>query len=303
MVAPKTRLNVKVTFQPNSIFALIDQPALLACMRRYSKQSDIDVERAVQLANDGIMAARNSLPPERRPLTLQHELEARWYSALTQGGLPDYAIYAHPYYVCDLWACWRLYSHKYLRGLLTAPVFANRETFVQRYGSQIHTIVDLGCGLGYSTAALKELLPSATVFGTNLIETPQCQFAIELGVERQFTVVESTAKIEQDIDLLFASEYFEHFEDPVTHLDLIFQQRRLPKILVFASSFGAIGAGHFVSHVHDGVSTPGKNFGRTFNAELRARGYTQPAGRYWNAKPAVWELQQPQTERRKTNGN
>jgi len=284
-------LNANTTFQTNSIFAMIDQPALLACMRRYSKYSSVDIDRAVQLANDGILAAYNRLPLERQHLTLQCELEARWYGALTQGKSPDYAIYEHPYYASDLWICWRLYSHKYLRGLLTVPAFAGRETFVQRYRPQLRTIVDLGCGLGYSTAALKELFPSATVFGTNLIDTPQCRFAIDLGIERQFTVTHSTADIEQDIDMLFASEYFEHFADPLTHLDQIFRQRQLPKVLVFASSFGTIGAGHFPLHVHDGTARSGKNFGRTFNAALKARGYIQPSGRYWNARPAVWELQ------------
>src|SRR5437868_282209 len=49
----------------------------------------------------------------RESSSLGQELEVRWYESLAEGK-PDYSVYNDPAYVCDIWACWAVYSRKYL---------------------------------------------------------------------------------------------------------------------------------------------------------------------------------------------
>ena len=64
------------------------------------------------------------------------------------------------------------------------------------------TVLDLGCGFGYTTAALKEIYPRAEVIGTNLRGTSQYKVSSAIGKQRNFSVKDSIPKA----DLIFASE-------------------------------------------------------------------------------------------------
>ncbi len=212
---------------------------------------------------------------EKRP---SQELEARWYESIERNA-PDYGVYSEPLFLSDIWACWKLYSRKYVLA-------------VRALGLSVGSVVDLGCGFGYTTAALKELYPSADVFGTNFEGSPQWKFAAELGKERGFSLAPDVQKLNKQIDLVFASEYFEHIENPVEHLCGVLTVCQ-PKYLVIANAFGTVSVGHFVKYKYRDslgldVAIDGKHVGKVFNQALRGDGYTRVETGFWNDRPAVW---------------
>lgn len=196
-------------------------------------------------------------------------LEERWYASVA-AGTPDYSIYDDEAYIGEVWASWRLYSRGYLRAL-------------ERRDLEPESFVDLGCGAGYTTARLVEMYPLAYALATQL-PGRQADVARRVGDEYGFDVVE---RVECRVELVFASEYFEHFHQPIDHLRDILAIAQ-PRWLVVASSFSAPSAGHFPSYLVDGHEVDGRATSRAFGRELRRQGYAKRwAG--WNGRPALWE--------------
>lgn len=199
------------------------------------------------------------------------EVERRWYDSLERGE-PDFGVYDDPVYLADLWACWVLYSRRYLREL-------RRAGLLDGLGG---VVADLGCGVGLASAALAELLPGATVYGTN-VEGVQARLARRVGERYGFTVLPHPPS---RADVVFASEYFEHFLAPVAHLRDVLAAG--PSTLFIASTFGPRSTGHFDEYVLDGESVSPKQASRAFDAELVDRGYVKVATGLWNGRPTVW---------------
>lgn len=265
-----------------SIFDEHDDVALLRYLRLARRFRTFDVDEAFRLAlmtaayYTGTAATRDHL---RRAQTL----EARWYASLA-AGTPDYSVYDDDLFISDVWACWAIYSRKYLCALK-----AQCHLF-----HDVRSIADLGCGIGYTTAAWKELLPQTQVYGTQLSSSFQFQVAAAVGQARGFDVVET---VQPETDLVFASEYFEHFERPITHLLDILRIAR-PKMLIVANAFGARSIGHFDTYLEpvsclDEIvdrSVANTTIGRRFNACLVDHGYEKVKTGFWNDRPAMWRL-------------
>ena len=205
-----------------------------------------------------------------------HELENRWYASLAEGE-PDYSVYEEPYYFADIWACWALYSRKYLLEIQRkiAPNIKRAEA-----------VLDLGCGFGYTTRALAEIFPDAVVTGTNIENTEQFRVASALGKDYGFQISETYAGT--DADLLFASEYFEHFLEPLKHLIEILKETK-PKYILFANTFSSPAIGHFTEYRHDGRAFTGKQISRMFAQTLKFYGFAPQKTGCWNNKPAYWK--------------
>jgi SAM-dependent methyltransferase len=203
------------------------------------------------------------------------DLKDRWYRSILNGSTgADFSVYEDHVYLSDIWICWVKYSSQYLKDLakllpITMP--------------NLQSILDLGCGFGYTTAALKQLCPGAIVVGTNLPSTAQFQIAQDVGLEYGFTVEETFT---QPAELVFASEYFEHFQAPIQHLEEILRVAS-PKYLVCANSFNTDSIGHFLDY----SGTPAHLVGRQFNAVLRGHGYQQVETGFWNHRPALWAIE------------
>ncbi len=140
----------------------------------------------------------------------------------------------------------------------------------------VKSVADLGCGIGYTTAALKELFPAATVYGTQILGTFQHNVAAEVGRRKGFAIY---PEVTGPTDLIFASEYFEHFQRPIEHLLTVIETCR-PKYLVIANSFGSHSIGHFDAYIvgpdHEHLfeeAIPNTAIGRQFNDVLRNGGY------------------------------
>ena len=137
-------------------------------------------------------------------------IERRWYDSL-DAGAPDYSIYNDQWYFADLWACWELASKGYLQDV--AVISGAKALF-----STDLPVVDLGCGLGHTTAALVEMFPRARVVGTNLQGTKQWEFCRTMADRHGFGLVSDIAEIAGPVAFVFASEYFEHIENPIRHV-------------------------------------------------------------------------------------
>jgi SAM-dependent methyltransferase len=268
-----------------SIFTKNTKEALAEFITRWAAIEEIDQEKALALAASALVyyKAGKKARAEQRP---NQELEKRWYASLTAGE-PDYSVYGDQYFLSDIWACWMLYSRKYLLNIQKNCI--GKSIDVQNVGS----VVDLGCGFGYTTAALKELFPNAEVYGTNFEGGIQWKFAEQVGSERGFTLAPDVHKLDCQIDLIFASEYFEHIENPVEHLEDLLKTCK-PKYIICANAFGTTSVGHFDDYKHNdaglfGNLISGKKIGREFNRALRAAGYSKVKTGCWNDRPNLWK--------------
>lgn len=211
-------------------------------------------------------------------------LETRWYESLA-AGVPDYSVYETDYYLAELWACWVVYSRRYLRemekatSLLPLGVLGDISPSV---------IVDVGCGFGYTTASLKQLFPNAKVYGTNLPDTLQYRVASRMAEMYNFTLVPDVSYISEQADLVFASEYFEHFPEPITHLESIIAAIK-PKSWLIANAFTAQAIGHFTSYSVNGAPANGKITSKVFANTLKRYGYEKIRTKLWNNRPSYWK--------------
>lgn len=206
-------------------------------------------------------------------------VENTWYQSLASGN-PDYGVYDSDYYLADLWSCWVIYSRNYLKTLRSQGILKSLGNFDQ--------VIDVGCGFGLTTAALKELYPDAEVTGTNLPNIRQTRVAENIGQKFHFKIMsELPGTKDHKRTLIFASEYFEHFYEPVAHLREIINTTN-PDTLIIANSFGARAIGHFNIYKVDGSIIPSHIIGRKFNDCLRSRGYEKMITKLWNNRPAIW---------------
>ena len=269
-----------------SIFNLRSKEALLEFIEKWAAiDPSIDKEKAFSLAMNAVRyygggkAARAALRPFQ-------EQETRWYESLAEG-TPDYeSAYGSQYIMSDLWACWVRYSSDYLKRI--------REHILPSVDmKQVSTVLDLGCGISYATAGLKELFPAADVYGTNFEGGIQWKFAQAFSAKRGFSVVSDVHKLGRNVDFVLASEYFEHIEDPVAHLIDILKTCD-PKYIVTANAFGTTAIGHFIDYkfLHDiglfETRLEGKAISRLFNKTLRNFGYEKVETKCWNGRPNFW---------------
>jgi 2-polyprenyl-3-methyl-5-hydroxy-6-metoxy-1,4-benzoquinol methylase len=249
----------------------------------------IDMNVLIGLAEEATQYYKGSTNTRAQLRALQ-ELEMRWYTSLADGA-PDYSVYDDPYMLADVYACYVVYSSKYL-ALLQKPgtIIGRDESFINLTQQHARVVLDLGCGPGYTTSALRQLYPHAQVYGTQLATSAQWHIARALGNVHQFTVVETPAHISKPIDVVFASEFFEHLYDPFTELRTLVDQCN-PSYFVIANSFNTISVGHFHQYTDAHTLVPAKDASRRFNAVLRSLGYTKIRTKFWNSRPTLWKKQ------------
>lgn len=261
-----------------SIFDSVGDAALREYLDACAKVSVLKPNEAFKLTKAHIRAFNNkTLPPKKL-----RDLQIRWYRSL--GHSPDYGVYDNPLYFCDLWLCWTKYSRRYLKDIQKPGTFGDKSVAM---AIAPKTVLDLGCGCGYTSAALKEIYPSAKVVGTNIAKTSQFKMANELGQRYHFKVTEDFRSVRAD--LLFASEYFEHWEEPVAHLLDVLKHCK-PKHCLFANTFTSPSIGHFDTYRHGENLYTGKQIGTLFKETLRANGYEQQKTTLWNKRPSYWRL-------------
>jgi hypothetical protein len=206
-------------------------------------------------------------------------LHERWYASLDTG-MADYSIYDGSGYLAEAYHCWLTYSRVYIKWLSRCPAVTD-----------VHTITDVGCGIGYSTCQLAAAFPAARVTGTQLSGSVQARFCEALrhcNGAPGFDLASGTAEAGPS-DLVFASEYFEHFHQPVNHLLDVIRDTR-PRLFVHASTFGQPAPGHFPAYLVGGAEAGGRATSKAFHQTLRAAGYRLVAAG-WNSRPSVWHAE------------
>lgn len=244
---------------------------LVQYLRILEKHIDIDLQTAYDLALKTIKYYQGD-SKYRFSLRIGQDIENKWYDSL-KAGQPDYSLYDDDYFAVEIWACWVVYSRKYLSQISKA---------IDLKG--IRSVIDMGCGIGYTTATLKQMCPNAKVLGTNIEKTTQYAVAKSVGKKYGFDLI---PEVNQKADMIFASEYFEHIETPIEHIENVVQVCN-PKLLVIANAFGAKSMGHFNFYKVGDKLIENKKIGRVFNAKLRELGYKQLKLGFWNNRPQVW---------------
>ena len=217
---------------------------------------------------NGDSSARNKL----REL---QDLENKWYEKL-DNNIIDYSVYDDVYYLADTWVCWKKYSRDYIKRIKKHISIKN-----------VHKIADLGCGIGYSSAALKEEY-NCKVYATNIKETNQYKICESISKKNDFILLENIDKI-GIVDVLFASEYFEHFERPVEHL-LECLNKLKPKHILFANTFNAKSIGHFNVYKNLNENYDGRKIVKLFSKTLIENGYIKIKTKCWNNRPTYFTL-------------
>ena len=244
--------------------------------------------QAIEIKNaEQIVSASNSVLKTGADELLT-QLEQDWYESLATG-YPNYDLYDTDNYLAEVWYCYETYSKKYLREIQKERSLPPFGIYAQNKNAQL--IVDLGNGLGITSAALTEMFPAATVIGTNVPNSSQYKMAQILANQYGFTMVSGADEIKQQADLLFASEYFEHFQNPIEHLLHVIENLK-PKRMLIANTFTNNATGHFNFYVYQDQEINGKTMSRLFNATLRSLGYKKVITKMWNNRPAYWELGQ-----------
>ena len=202
-------------------------------------------------------------------------LEKIWYASLLQDK-PAYDIYESTDYISEALMCWQVCSRRYVQWIRSYVKDAKEL-------SSVRGVLDVGCGLGLSTAALVEVFPHALVYATQLKDCPQWEIASRLAKKFNFELRCPKTAIGEKIDLVFASEYFEHFLDPLLELEsLLFAY--MPTFLIFANSFTSKSAGHFDRYDLNGLVVDGKTANKLFTRCLSRHQYQKIAGG-WN----IWQ--------------
>lgn len=229
----------------------------------------------------------NKKPYNLKLINKWKSIESRWYTSLSNQ--PDYSVYTDDLYISELWSCYQVYSKGYLRNLNSEKTLVGNipiKRYLNNYG--VKEIYDLGCGFGFTTAGLKAIFPTAEVYGTNIINSLQYKVAEAVGKRFNFCVNDKLSNNIKKIDLIFASEYFEHIEDPITELIEVLEKK--PKHLLIANAFGARAIGHFTSYRYKNSQFDPEQIKSMFNDTMKHFGYSKIKTTLWNNRPTLWRL-------------
>ena len=221
------------------------------------------------------------------------DLEYRWYSSLD--GDIDYSVYNDQYYFAtDLFPCFVLYSRNYIINI-------NRNAITKQALKNSNSIIDLGCGIGYSTAMLKQMFPKKRIIGTNLALTDQYIFCNEIKEKYDFELVGTEIDLTCNVDMVFASEYFEHIQDASDNVMSLIKHIK-PKYLLLANTFSQRSVGHFNFYKYKDNQLnmfekhiPNKKISRLFNKTIFDLGYKKLETGLWNNRPNFWSRNETNT--------
>ena len=128
------------------------------------------------------------------------------------------------------------------------------------------------------------------MFCTNIKNTKQYQVCEIISNKTGFIISDSIDKI-QSFDMIFASEYFEHFERPVEHLIYIIETLK-PKIILFANTFNAQSIGHFNIYKHNNYQYAGGGISSLFINTLKIYNFNRIKTNCWNNRPNYFRYEE-----------
>jgi len=257
---------------------ITDLQSLITKCKKYIK---IDEEQALATIKNQI----DSVMKKKKQASWNEilRLQNQWYNSLKLR-TPDYGVYSDPYYLCDIWVCWKLYSRASVKGIFDKKSLYGKSPI--DLFEKIGKVIDLGCGMGYTTAYLSEMLPDSEIYGTNIKGSFQYEICRELSIDNRFDIIETTEGI-KNVDIIFASEYFEHIYNSLEHLYEIITMNR-PRMLVVANAYNGHYVGHFHEYLYNGKLYSAKETSLNFGKMMRHLGYEKLKTNIWNNRPAIW---------------
>ena len=200
--------------------------------------------------------------------------------------------YTNLFYLYSATVCYFYYSRAAI-GVL----FKNKEKL-----GKIDRILDLGAGNGLTSMKLSDVFNCKVYY--NQLDGIQKEFAREMFIKynSNCTVLPEDRSFERTngkIDLVFASDFFEHLERPINYLENVIRNVN-PKYIVTCNAFTAPHPDHihpFYFHKQYGgtiESIEPKKISRRFNAKLRYSGY-EIYFKGWSGRPTVWKKFNEQT--------
>ena len=253
----------------------------------YNSFYPIDIDYAKTIIKD--TKKFYSAPKHESMPVYVSKLQNAWYKGIIDKNF-DFSVYDDDYYFTDIFCCWDIYSRKYLNTLIK-PNLLNllyKTSIYEFIKDDVKTVVDLGNGLGFSTAYLKQIFKNADVYGTNLKNTKQWLITNELGKNYSYKMIEDEKNL-SEIDFVFASEYYEHILDCVDDVINLINSSN-PKIMYLGNSFNTQSVGHFTYYESKflGKRIDQSKISRVFNNILREYGYENVKTKNWNNKPTLW---------------
>lgn len=261
-----------VVSNPNEIFGKIKKSDFKELLTIANKYRQLPIEELYQ-----------SYVNDNKKLEL---MSKEWEQSVLKGS-PNFSVYRDDYYINEVFICWKEYSRKYL---LILQKYLDRED-CKINKNEIKSILDLGCGCGYSTIGLKSLFPNAIVSATNLKGTLQYDIDkhVTNNIDGCYIYDENDAFDLGNVDVVFASEFFEHLIEPIDYLVKLIDIYR-PKYFIFANTFTRMAIGHFNSYRYNGCEYIGGQISRKFNNTLRENGYVKVDTGFFNNRPQVFKL-------------
>ena len=209
---------------------------------------------------------------DKELLRIENEIDNTWY--LT--GEKNFSIYNDTKYLMIAYCCFKKYSRGFM--LRSLPIV---EEMCPR------TILDVGAGIGATTAMLANKFKSSKCYYQNL---PGEQFNFAKCLLRQFNNVEFINSVDtlKSIDLVVCLELFEHIKSPIDLLDRLIGLD--PKIFIISNSFGAKAFGHFSKYTVLDEEILSNKMPRIFNRYLKSRNYSIDlrSKNFWNSRPTIW---------------
>lgn len=208
----------------------------------------------------------------------------KWLLSL-ENNSPDFSIYCDDAYLNDVFACWKNFSRKNL--ILIKRYFENKNK------QKIKYVLDMGCGIGYTTLALSEIFPEAIIYGENLKDTLQYSVMKEVSANnKNIKIVDEKSFLTKvpKVDILICFEFFEHLQEPIDMM-ITLLEKYMPKYFIFANSFTTLhAAGHFSVYYYNGEEYTGKEISRLFNKIAKEKfGYVEVKTGFWNNRPKIYK--------------
>lgn len=251
----------------------------------FNKIKVSDLEELIDIANRFQPVDKELLLEDYNNKFKHLEVIRQEWSKSVEDGSPDFTLYGHQLYLNETFDCWRTYSRKYLN--LLKKIIGDGDSIIKM--DEVKSVLDLGCGCAYTTVGLLDLFPDATVYATNLSGT--LQYNIDECVTENFDNIvlkdESYTFKLPSVDLVFASEFFEHQDRPVEFIRELISTYN-PKYIVFANTFTQMALGHFVNYYDLGEKYTGKDISRLFNKTIREAGYVKANTGFFNNRPSVY---------------
>ena len=147
----------------------------------------------------------------------------------------------------------------------------------------VKSVVDVGAGIGLSTMLLADLFPNAKIYYNNIQPSLQAEFFKIYKQDRIEILNEKEMMQKGPFDVLFASEYFEHFPTPLKQLDFLIDKVRF-KRLVVSNSFNVKAYGHFTCF-EEGLNP--RQVSKAFNRLVRVE-YDDLKIKVWNGRPKIY---------------